>query len=199
MVAYNMAAAHVTTKHTQKKWRQMFALYLFHCPVVLYDTQSIHPNSEEIGMDHFSYLPFFSSGFRRVLCCPVTKNHKNRNKKKTVCLQSFSPYSVCVCSSNGKCAVVPMLVHSWRGNTQHRRQIWHISFLFRHSFLILVAHDDASIKKWKAIIPFYKIKKRREREKKIYLSHDNRQRASLSLPVKSVHSTSRLPLSGSIL
>lgn len=73
------------------------------------------------------------------------------------------------------------------------RQIWHISFLFRHSFLILVAHDDASIKKWKAIIPFYKIKKKGERGKKIYLSHDNRQRASLSLPVKSVHSTSRLP------
>jgi hypothetical protein len=147
----------------------MFALYLFHCPVVLYDTQSIHPNSEEIGMDHFSYLPFFFRVLDVCVCCPVTKNHKNRNKKKrSVCNHSL--LIVCVCSSNGKCAVVPMLVHSWRGNTQHRRQIWHISFLFRHSFLILVAHDDASIKKWKAIIPFYKIKKKEREEKNLSIA-----------------------------
>lgn len=171
----------------------MFALYLFHCPVVLYDTQSIHPNSEEIGMDHFSYLPFFFSGFRRVCVVRLQKITRIEIKKRSVCNHSL--LIVCVCSSNGKCAVVPMLVHSWRGNTQHRRQIWHISFLFRHSFLILVAHDDASIKKWKAIIPFYKIKKKGERGKKksIYRMIIGNERAFLCPSSPSTRQVGSLP------
>jgi hypothetical protein len=127
--------------------------------------------------------------------CPVTKNHKNRNKK-TVCLQSFSSYSVCVCVffKREMCSCADAGTFMTWEHSAHR-QIWHISFLFRHSFLILVAHDDASIKKWKAIIPFYKIKKKGERGKKksIYRMIIGNERAFLCPSSPSTRQVGSLP------
>jgi hypothetical protein len=116
MVAYNMAAAHVTT--TPKKNDVRCSLFIYftvrlYCMIATQHSS----NSEEIGMDHFSYLPFFFSGFRRVCVVRLQKITRIEIKKRSVCNHSLLIVCVCVCSSNGKCAVVPMLVHSWRGNT----------------------------------------------------------------------------------
>ncbi len=154
----------------------MFALYLFHCPVVY----SIHPilkKSEWTTSRCISHFVFcFFSSRRLDVFSPFTKNHKNRNiekkkKKRSVCNHSLLIVCVCV-FFNGKCAVGRCwYIH----DVGTHRQIWHTFLFSLHSF-------DSRRPRWcfnqkmesdYSFLYIY-IKKRRER-KKIYLSHDNRQ------------------------
>ena len=117
-------------------------------------------------------------------------------------------FHCCVCcSSTGNVQLErSMLVHSWRGNTHTNLSVlcgtfpifFFLSLSF-HSFFSLVAHDDASIKKWKAIIfPIREEKKKKKppRIKRVYVTHCSieRETVSLSLAVKSTRPKSALPI-----
>ena len=122
-------------------------------------------------------------------------NNNNNNKKKTVRLQSL----LCVLFFNGKCAVGTFdagTFMTWEHTQISLYCVAHFLFfsLSFHSFFSLVAHDDASIKKWKAII--FPIREKKPRIKRVYVAHRSieRETVSLSLAVKSTRPKSALPI-----
>jgi hypothetical protein len=125
-------------------------------------------------------------------------------KNGIIIIKKNGPFAIsllCVLFFNGKCAVGTFdagTFMTWEHTHKSLCTVWHISYFFFslslsfHSFFSLVAHDDASIKKWKAIIfPIREEKKKKPPKNQARLCDPllDRERDSEPFFSRQVHST----------